>query len=133
MGVTILSDLGTEILIPVCALIGIGFALVQWVIVSKVTVSVDSKSSSSGADGKNGYAESLIEEEEGINDHSVVHRCAEIQNAISEGTQNSLIFVLSFQFFPCIEIVCMLNEIITYVREKSNIDMITCVFLFFIM
>lgn len=88
MGTTILSDLGTEILIPVCALIGIGFALVQWVIVSKVTVSTDGKSSSSGAgaDGKNGCAESLIEEEEGINDHSVVHKCAEIQNAIAEGT-----------------------------------------------
>lgn len=85
MGATILPDLGTEILIPVCALIGIGFALVQWVIVSKVIVSTDKLSSSSG-DGKNGsYAEALIEEEEGINDHSVVNKCAEIQNAISEG------------------------------------------------
>ncbi|KAJ8528065.1 hypothetical protein K7X08_015516 [Anisodus acutangulus] len=89
MGATILPDLGTEILIPVCALIGIGFALVQWVIVSKVTVSIDSKSSGDG--GKNnGYSEAFIEEEEGINDHSVVHKCAEIQNAISEGATSFL-------------------------------------------
>ncbi|KAK4343294.1 hypothetical protein RND71_036388 [Anisodus tanguticus] len=41
--------------------------------------------STMGDGGKNnGYSEALIEEEEGINDHSVVHKCAEIQNAISE-------------------------------------------------
>ncbi|XP_047261066.1 pyrophosphate-energized vacuolar membrane proton pump-like, partial [Capsicum annuum] len=87
---TILPDIGTEILIPVCAVIGIGFALIQWVLVAKVKVNGKSSSVGGGVDGKNGYAESLIEEEEGINDHSVVHRCAEIQNAISEGATSFL-------------------------------------------
>lgn len=82
----ILPDLGTLILIPVCALVGIVFALVQWVLVSKVKLSSDKPhSSSSSADGKNGFTEALIEEEEGINEPSVVQKCAEIQNAISEG------------------------------------------------
>lgn len=88
MGVTILTDLGMEILIPVCAVVGIAFSLFQWYLVSKVTVGTD-KSHSSG-DDKNGYAESLIEEEEGINDHNVVQKCAEIQNAISEGIKIDL-------------------------------------------
>lgn len=88
MGVTILTDLGMEILIPICAVIGIAFSLFQWHLVSKVTVGTD-KPHSSG-DDKNGYAESLIEEEEGINDHNVVQKCAEIQNAISEGIKSDL-------------------------------------------
>lgn len=88
MGVTILTDLGMEILIPICAVIGIAFSLFQWHLVSKVTVGTD-KPHSSG-DDKNGYAESLIEEEEGINDHNVVQKCAEIQNAISEGATSFL-------------------------------------------
>ncbi|XP_031108787.1 pyrophosphate-energized vacuolar membrane proton pump-like [Ipomoea triloba] len=85
-GVTILPDLGTEILIPVCAVIGIAFALIQWVLVSKVKLSPDN----SAPTAKNGFSESLIEEEEGINDHSVVHKCADIQNAISEGATSFL-------------------------------------------
>ena len=36
-------------------------------------------------DGKNGNEDYLIEEEEGVNDESVVAKCAEIQTAISEG------------------------------------------------
>ncbi|KVI01327.1 Pyrophosphate-energised proton pump [Cynara cardunculus var. scolymus] len=81
---TILSDLGTEILIPICAVIGIGFSLFQWFLVSKVKLSLDKP------DGKNVFTESLIEEEEGINDHNVVQKCAEIQNAISEGATSFL-------------------------------------------
>jgi len=84
MGAVILPDLGTEILIPVCAVIGIAFALFQWLLVSKVKLTAG-RDSSSEAPGKNGYNDSLIEEEEGINDHNVVLKCAEIQNAISEG------------------------------------------------
>ncbi|GKA50496.1 pyrophosphate-energized vacuolar membrane proton pump-like protein, partial [Tanacetum coccineum] len=78
---TLLSELGTEILIPICAVIGIVFSLFQWYLVSQVKVSVD-KSSSSDKNG--GFTESLIEEEEGVNDHTVVQKCAEIQQAISE-------------------------------------------------
>ncbi|MEI4889696.1 hypothetical protein, partial [Klebsiella pneumoniae] len=36
MTATILTDLGTEIIIPICAIIGIAFSLAQWVVVSKV-------------------------------------------------------------------------------------------------
>lgn len=84
---TILPDLGTEVLIPVCSIVGIAFALVQWILVSKVKLSPEK--SASASDAKNGFAESLIEEEEGINDHNVVHKCAEIQSAISEGMKFS--------------------------------------------
>lgn len=87
MGAAILPDLGTEILIPACAVVGIVFALFQWILVSKVKLSSDKHHSSAAAasDGKNGFTEALIEEEEGINEHSVVQKCADIQNAISEG------------------------------------------------
>lgn len=86
MGSALLSDLGTEIVIPVCAVIGIVFSLVQWFLVSRVKVSTEHAASSpTSNNGKNGYNDSLIEEEEGINDHNVVAKCADIQNAISEG------------------------------------------------
>ena len=79
---TILPDLGTEIVIPVCAVIGILFSLIQWCLVAKIKLSPE-KPFAGG--GRHGYAESLIEEEEGVNDHTVVRKCAEIQNAIAEG------------------------------------------------
>nr|AKT94843.1 Pyrophosphate-energized vacuolar membrane proton pump family protein-2 [Populus tomentosa] len=87
----ILPDLGTEILIPVCAIIGIGFSLLQWLLVSKVKlVPGPAATNNSGAAGKNGYGDYLIEEEEGLNEHNVVLKCAEIQNAISEGATSFL-------------------------------------------
>nr|6AFT_A Chain A, Pyrophosphate-energized vacuolar membrane proton pump [Vigna radiata var. radiata]6AFT_B Chain B, Pyrophosphate-energized vacuolar membrane proton pump [Vigna radiata var. radiata] len=89
MGAAILPDLGTEILIPVCAVIGIAFALFQWLLVSKVKLSAV-RDASPNAAAKNGYNDYLIEEEEGINDHNVVVKCAEIQNAISEGATSFL-------------------------------------------
>lgn len=85
MGASILPDLGTEILIPVCAAIGIAFSLVQWFLVSKVKLSLGRDS---GSPGKNGYGDYLIEEEEGLNDHNVVLKCSEIQTAISEGCRS---------------------------------------------
>lgn len=107
MGAPILSDLGTEILIPVCAVVGIAFSLFQWFLVSKVTLSADK--SSGAADDKNGYAaESLIEEEEGINDHNVVQKCAEIQNAISEGKKRINAVIRHVCFYCCL--VFGLNE-----------------------
>ena len=83
MALPILSDLATEIVIPTCAVIGIIFSLVQWVIVSQVKLSPEKNSAPKN--NKNGYNDFLIEEEEGINDHNVVAKCAEIQSAISEG------------------------------------------------
>ncbi|GMP60234.1 hypothetical protein CsSME_00023188 [Camellia sinensis var. sinensis] len=91
MGEALLSDLGTEIVIPVCAVIGIVFSLVQWVIVSKVKVSPEKSSPAAANNNKNGgFTESLIEEEEGLNEHNVVQKCAEIQSAISEGATSFL-------------------------------------------
>lgn len=82
-----LPELWTEILVPVCAVVGIAFSLFQWFIVSRVKLTTDLGASSSGGanNGKNGYGDYLIEEEEGVNDQSVVAKCAEIQTAISEG------------------------------------------------
>jgi hypothetical protein len=79
----ILSELATEVLIPVAGVIGIVFAIVQWVVVSRVKLTPAAASSGGGKDG--GYGDYLIEEEEGLNDHNVVVKCAEIQNAIAEG------------------------------------------------
>lgn len=84
----LLPDQGAEIVIPVCAVIGIIFSLVQWFLVSKVKLSQEHGGASAANNGKNGYSDYLIEEEEGINDQNVVAKCAEIQSAISEG-QNS--------------------------------------------
>ncbi|CAB4288699.1 unnamed protein product [Prunus armeniaca] len=89
MGATLLPDLGTEILIPLCAVIGIAFSVVQWMFVSQVKLS-PGRDANSNAPGKNGYNDYLIEEEEGGNDHNVVLKCAEIQNAISEGATSFL-------------------------------------------
>lgn len=86
---TILSDLGTEIIIPICAVVGILFSLFQWYLVSKVKLVVEKPD----AGEKNGFTESLIEEEEGVNDHTVVQKCAEIQNAISEGDLTDLLVI----------------------------------------
>ncbi|PWA48561.1 Pyrophosphate-energised proton pump [Artemisia annua] len=123
VGTTILSELGTEILIPICAVVGIVFSLFQWYLVSQVKVSVDK---SSGGD-KNGFTESLIEEEEGVNDHTVVQKCAEIQQAISEGATSFLfteyqyvgvfmvIFaVLIFVFLGSVEGFSTSSQVCTY-------------------
>uniref|UniRef100_A0A8I6XBT0 H(+)-exporting diphosphatase n=1 Tax=Hordeum vulgare subsp. vulgare TaxID=112509 RepID=A0A8I6XBT0_HORVV len=84
----ILGELGKEILIPVCEVIGIVFAIAQWFIVSKVKVTPGATSAAVGA--KNGYSDYLIEVEEGLNDHNVIVKCAGIQTAISEGATSFL-------------------------------------------
>jgi len=78
----ILSDDATQVLVPLAAVVGIAFAVAQWVLVSRVKLSPSARG---GARDKDVLGESLIEEEEGLNDHNVVVRCAEIQNAIAEG------------------------------------------------
>ncbi|KAF2323152.1 hypothetical protein GH714_033684 [Hevea brasiliensis] len=87
MGTAVLSELGTEILVPVCAVVGIVFSLIQWYLVSRVKLTAERQAPGSSPAGanKNGYNDYLIEEEEGLNDHSVVAKCADIQTAISEG------------------------------------------------
>ncbi|KAL4285759.1 hypothetical protein AHAS_Ahas19G0018300 [Arachis hypogaea] len=53
MGEAILSELATEIVIPVCAVVGIVFSLVQWFLVSKVKLTPHATSSSSGNSNNN--------------------------------------------------------------------------------
>ena len=97
-GKALLPELWTEILVPVCAVVGIAFSLFQWYIVSGVKLTADRGASSESEDGKNGNEDYLIEEEEGVNDQSVVAKCAEIQTAISEGDENSCLILLLFFF-----------------------------------
>lgn len=81
-----MSEALTQILIPLAAIIGIGFALLQWVLVSKIRVSSGSKLESE-------YNNKLIEEdeqEEGIDSDDVVAKCADIQKAISQGATSFL-------------------------------------------
>jgi H+-translocating diphosphatase len=76
------------VLIPVAAAVGISFSVVQWVLVSKVWLAPERRADDGGAI-KSDPCDYLIEEEEGLNDHNVVVKCAEIQNAISEGEKPS--------------------------------------------
>ena len=74
-----LSEGLTQVLIPVAAFIGLGFALLQWFLVSKVRVSGNSGDYS-------GYKDRLIDGgEEGVDHLEVSIKVAEIQNAISVG------------------------------------------------
>ncbi|URE13982.1 Inorganic H+ pyrophosphatase [Musa troglodytarum] len=122
----ILSGLLTEILIPAAAVVGIAFALVQWLLVSKVKLSPEDSASS-----KDGVSDYLIEEEEGLNDHNVVVKCAEIQSAISEGATSFLfteykyvgIFmvafaVLIFLFLGSVEGFSTKAQPCTYSKDK---------------
>ncbi|KAI5016994.1 hypothetical protein ZWY2020_037372 [Hordeum vulgare] len=64
------------------------------VLVSKVKVTTEPRveggeASASGC--KYGASEYLIEEEEGLNDHNVVPKCAEIQTAISEADMSQIL------------------------------------------
>lgn len=91
-GMGLMSEAFAQILIPVGALIGIAFALVQWFLVSKIRVV------SSGSE--NGCKDHLIEEdeqEEGVDSVEVVNKCAEIQNAISVGEK----LYLSLYVYSC--------------------------------
>lgn len=92
----LMSEALTQILIPLAAFIGIGFALLQWFLVSKIRVSSESKLESE-------YNNKLIEEdeqEEGIDSDDVVAKCADIQKAISHGGIffTSLNLTLTFLF-----------------------------------
>ncbi|CAD6337468.1 unnamed protein product [Miscanthus lutarioriparius] len=126
----ILSALATEVFIPVAAVIGIAFAVVQWVIVSRVKLS-PAAAAASGGGGKNGYGDYLIEEEEGLNDHNVVVKCAEIQNAISEGATSflfteyqyvgifmSIFAVVIFLFLGSVEGFSTKSQPCTYSKDK---------------
>ncbi|KAI5021007.1 hypothetical protein ZWY2020_054417 [Hordeum vulgare] len=77
----------------VAAAVGIAFAVLQWVLVSKVKVTPEPRAEggeASAAGVKYGASEYLIEEEEGLNDNNVILKCAEIQTAISEVKRRSV-------------------------------------------
>ncbi|KAK4778442.1 hypothetical protein SAY86_005970 [Trapa natans] len=84
---TPMSEAATQVLVPAAALVGIGFALLQWLIVSRVKVA-------DAFDADNGYKDRLIEEEQeeedGVDNLEAVIKCAEIQNAISVGATSFL-------------------------------------------
>ncbi|KAG6482925.1 hypothetical protein ZIOFF_059564 [Zingiber officinale] len=82
--------------------------------------------------GKNGYSEYLIDEEEGLNDHNVVVKCAEIQRGISVGATSFLfteyqyvgifmaIFsILIFLFLGSIEGFSTKSQPCTYNKDKT--------------
>lgn len=88
-----MSEGVTQILIPVAAFIGIGFALIQWFLVSKVKVT-----SGIIENGSFNQRNRLIEEDDqetGVDSDQLVFKCAEIQNAISVG----IFLYLSHIFF----------------------------------
>ncbi|XP_042474435.1 pyrophosphate-energized vacuolar membrane proton pump-like isoform X1 [Zingiber officinale] len=126
----ILLDLFTNVLIPVTTVVRIAFALLQWLLVSKVRLSPP-EADAEGT-GKNGYFEYLIDEEEGLNDHNVVVKCAEIQRAISEGATSFLfteyqyvgifmaIFsILIFLFLGFVEGFSTKSQPYTYSKDKT--------------
>jgi hypothetical protein len=78
----VLGDAFVLWFVPAAAVVGILFALVQWYIVSGVSVGGEGK-------GNNGY---LHVDEDGVSDAEVVAKCAEIQAAISEGAATTLSF-----------------------------------------
>eukprot|EP00252_Welwitschia_mirabilis_P021781 TRINITY_DN568_c0_g3_i1.p1 TRINITY_DN568_c0_g3~~TRINITY_DN568_c0_g3_i1.p1 ORF type:complete len:765 (-),score=100.22 TRINITY_DN568_c0_g3_i1:142-2436(-) len=129
MGGALLSELGAEILIPVAAVIGIGFALIQWFLVSRV--SVRQSKNANNADSKNGCDERLLQEEEGEIGANYAAKCDEIQSAISEGATSFLfteyqymgIFmacfaVLIFLFLGSVEKFSTKGQPCTYNKEK---------------
>ncbi|KAG0479998.1 hypothetical protein HPP92_010856 [Vanilla planifolia] len=135
MGEAIVSDLLTELLIPVAAVIGIAFALIQWVLVSKVKLTPGAVPLSN----KNGYEELL--EEEGVSEDDVVFKCAEIQSAISEGATSFLfteyqyvgIFmvafaILIFLFLGSVEGFSTKEQTCTYSKDTCKPALFNAIF-----
>lgn len=118
MGEAIVSDLLTEILIPVAAVIGIAFALFQWVLVAKVKLTPE-RQTAPPANNKNGSGDYLIEEEEeGFNEPNVFVKCAEIQKAISEGCGFTMQIDILFEFLVLLRLLLpFFNDVCSVLRE----------------
>ncbi|KAL6607802.1 hypothetical protein ACP70R_040865 [Stipagrostis hirtigluma subsp. patula] len=84
----VLGTTAVEALIPVAALIGIAFAVLQWYVVAKVAV--PSHAGGDAAD-KAGYGEDDDVEEDGADGRRAEARCFEIQQAISVGATSFLL------------------------------------------
>eukprot|EP00249_Psilotum_nudum_P003450 c16850_g2_i1 orf=1-1626(-) len=89
----LLTDNITEIVIPVAAVIGIAYALVQWYLVSRISVKPNHHCSTN-----NGYTDYLLEDD-AVDDDAVVIKCAEIQQAISVGATSFLLTEYKFLAF----------------------------------
>ena len=76
------TDMAAEIGIPLAAAAGILFALLQWFLVSRVSISVDSEVND----------DLMHDEEEFLDQQAIVTRCAEIQSAISVGELKNFTF-----------------------------------------
>ncbi|KAF0926459.1 hypothetical protein E2562_025303 [Oryza meyeriana var. granulata] len=83
----LIGTVAAEVLIPLAAVIGILFAVLQWYVVARVAVP-----SHVGCEGGGkGERESDDDEEDGVDYRGVETRCAEIQHAISVGATSFLV------------------------------------------
>jgi inorganic pyrophosphatase len=94
----VLGTAAVEVFIPVAALIGIAFAVLQWYVVARVPVVADHGSAAQGKDDRRGEGRSGVlaeveeeEEEDGVDRVAAEARCAEIQQAISIGATSFLL------------------------------------------
>lgn len=93
----VLGTAAVEALIPVAALIGIAFAMLQWYVVARVPVPSHAGEGSGGGEGSKqghgmrGKEDEEGEEEDGMDYLLVEARCAEIQRAISIGATSFLL------------------------------------------
>ncbi|KAI5006640.1 hypothetical protein ZWY2020_033883 [Hordeum vulgare] len=113
------------VVVPVAAAVGIAFAVLQWVLVSKVKVTTEPRvqgGEASASGGKYGASEYLIEEEEGLNDHNVVLKCVEIQTAISEADM-SQILQLDFMYLSYFDVHlnCFEEEFQEYAEKAKTL------------
>ena len=88
---TSLRDTFVYWFIPVSYLVGIAFALMQWSIVSKVTIG-GASSANGGSSGRHHpshghHSQHLLDSEDEHDERSTVSKVAEIQDAISEGPE----------------------------------------------
>jgi H+-translocating diphosphatase len=90
--VVILTEPAMHVIIPITVVVGIDFAVLQWVLVSKVRLSPERRTDDNLR--RSGPSFYLIEEEEGLNDHNIVVKCVEIQSAISEGEMPRVLVTL---------------------------------------
>ncbi|RWW71401.1 hypothetical protein BHE74_00020863 [Ensete ventricosum] len=107
----------TEVLIPLAAVIGIGFAVLQWILVSRIRLSSEPVE-------KNGRPKNLVgrepeEEEEGVDGPASVAKCAEIQSAISIGGFFMVIFgVIIFLFLGSVKGFSKDSQPCTYSKDR---------------
>ena len=87
----VLGTAAVEVLIPVAALVGIAFALLQWYVVARVPVPSHAGEDGGGGGNKNVREEEEHVEEDGMDYLLVEARCAEIQRAISVGATSFLL------------------------------------------